>query len=157
MLRSRKAKNSQGRTPAHASRAPRGNSSRYGSRRSTAPPTQATARLTREDEVEELRAAGDAELRIDLRQMLFDGLLAVAHHRADLGRGEPLEDQAGDLLFLARQPRLGERAVYEAREVDVDRGHLVEDLPQRLGCEGLLEQVRGARIQRRLHALGIGE
>src|SRR5437899_7345665 len=130
MLRSRKAKNSQGSTPAHASRAPRGNSSRYGSRRSTAPPTQATARLTREYEVEELRAAGDAELRIDLRQMLFDGLLAVAHHRADLGRGEPLENQAGDLLFLARQPRLGESAVHEAREIDVHRGHLLEDLPK---------------------------
>src|SRR5205085_7205143 len=140
MRRSRKAKNSQGSTPAQASRAPRGNSSRYGSRRSTvasdaAPPVR--QRLAWKHQVEEFRAAGDAELRIDLRQMLLDGLLAVAHHRADLRGGEALEDEARDLLLLARQPRLGERAVDETRQVDVDGGHLVEDLPQRLGGKGL--------------------
>src|SRR5206468_3536657 len=158
----RRAKKSQGSTPVQASAAPSGNSSRYGSRRSTrqacrvaapcattsAPGTAAAS--AGEHEVEELGAAGDAQLRIDLRQVLLDGLLAVAHHRADLRRGEALEDQAGHLLLFLRQPRARESAVDETREVDVHRRDLLQHLPQRLGGERLLEQVGSAGVERRL-------
>src|SRR5438128_11306016 len=70
-------------------------------------------------QVEEFRAAGDAELGVHLRQVLLDGLLAVAHHRADLGRGEPLEHQARHFLFFLGQPRARERLVHQPGEVDV--------------------------------------
>src|SRR5438128_268839 len=110
-----------------------------------------------EDEVEELGAAGDAELRVDLGQVLLDGLLRVSHHRADLGGGEPLEDEARDLLLLAREPRLRQRLVHQLGEVDVHAGHLVQHAAQRLRRERLLEEIRRPGVERVLDALLVGE
>src|SRR5207248_3137346 len=89
------------RRSANSSTTPSGKSSRYGSRRSIAAawrkprsPRNAGEQalsLRGEDQVEELGPAGDTHLRVHLRQVLLDGLLAVSHHRADLRRGQALE------------------------------------------------------------------
>jgi len=107
--------------------------------------------------VEELRAAGDPELGIDLSEVLLDGLLAVPHHRADLGGGQALQHQPGHLFLLAREARLRQCPVDQARQIDIHAGYLVEDLPQRLGRERLLQQIRRAGVQRRLDPLRVGE
>src|SRR5438067_11454429 len=118
MPRSPSANKSQGSTPTHASRTPSGKSSRYGSRRSIAaawrkPRSPRNAgepalSLRGEEQVEEVSPARDAHLRVHLRQVLLDGLLAVSHHRADLRRGQTLEHQPVDLLLLACTPLAGE-------------------------------------------------
>src|SRR3954468_15838488 len=96
-------------------------------------------------------ARGDAELRVHLAQMPFDGARAEEELRADLRVREAVARQPGDLLLLRRQgiARLGTPLADRlARGGQLSPGALGE----RLHADGREQLVGGAQLLPRIDA-----
>src|SRR5271156_6252524 len=110
----------------------------------------ALAPLDREDQVEELAAAGNPELAVELRQVVLHRLLADPQQAGDLQVGQALE-HVEHHLPLALGDRHGAHAQLEdlldGRRLPALLEQLGDHIGELLGGERLLHQVVDAEVE----------